>query len=60
MLPASELVNALKTFTSESVMIPQPIMNKLINGLRQGINKDSPEALTATEMKVMALLGKGK
>lgn len=59
MLPASELVNALKTFTSESVMIPQPIMNKLISGLRQGI-KDSPEALTPTEMKVMSLLGKGK
>jgi len=61
MLPASELVNALKTFTSESVMIPQPIMNKLISGIRQGINKgDSPEALTQTEIKVMALLGKGK
>ncbi|HOJ86362.1 MAG: response regulator transcription factor [Elusimicrobiales bacterium] len=60
MLPASELVNALKTFTSESVMIPQPIMNKLINGLRQGTSKDSPEALTNTEMKVMALLGRGK
>ena len=61
MLPASELVNALKTFTSESVMIPQPIMNKLISGLRQGITKvNSPEALTQTEIKVMALLGKGK
>ncbi|MEF3279670.1 MAG: response regulator transcription factor [Elusimicrobiota bacterium] len=60
MLPASELVNALKTFTSESVMIPQPIMNKLISGLRQGVSKDSPEALTPTEMKVMSLLGKGK
>lgn len=60
MLPASELVNALKTFTSESVMIPQPIMNKLINGLRQGSSKDYPEALTNTEMKIMALLGKGK
>jgi len=46
MLPASELVNALRTFTSESVMIPQPIMNKLISGLRQGVNKtDSPESL---------------
>jgi DNA-binding NarL/FixJ family response regulator len=61
MLPASELVNALKTFTSESVMIPQPIMNKLISGLRQGVNRtDSPESLTQTEIKVMALLGKGK
>jgi DNA-binding NarL/FixJ family response regulator len=61
MLPASELVNALRTFTSESVMIPQPIMNKLISGLRQGVNKTaSPESLTQTEIKVMALLGKGK
>lgn len=60
MLPASELVNALKTFTSESVMIPQQIMNKLISGLRQGTIKDFPEALTPTEMKVMSLLGKGK
>lgn len=61
MLPASELVNALRTFTSESVMIPQPIMNKLISGLRQGVNRtDSPESLTHTEIKVMALLGKGK
>jgi DNA-binding NarL/FixJ family response regulator len=60
MLPASELVNALKTFTSESVMIPQPIMNKLISGLRQGFRGESPENLTQTEIKVMALLGKGK
>jgi len=60
MLPASELVNALKTFTSESVMIPQPIMSKLISGLRQGVSKESPEALTNTEMKVMTLLGRGK
>jgi DNA-binding NarL/FixJ family response regulator len=60
MLPASEIVNALKTFTSESVMIPQPIMNKLISGLRQGFRGESPENLTQTEIKVMALLGKGK
>ena len=35
MLPASELVNALKTFANEGVMIPQPVMGKLIQGLRQ-------------------------
>ncbi|MBI4655965.1 MAG: response regulator transcription factor [Elusimicrobia bacterium] len=35
MLPASELVHALKTFNSEGVMIPQPIMGKLLQGLRQ-------------------------
>jgi DNA-binding NarL/FixJ family response regulator len=63
MLPASELVHALKTFTAEGVMIPQPIMGKLIQGLRQmgtpGYDS-SPDSLTATEIKVMALLGKGK
>ena len=63
MLPASELVHALKTFTAEGVMIPQPIMGKLIQGLRQmgtpGYDS-APDSLTATEIKVMALLGKGK
>ena len=63
MLPASELVHALKTFNSEGVMIPQPIMGKLIQGLRQmgtpGYD-GAPDSLTATEIKVMALLGKGK
>ncbi len=63
MLPASELVHALKTFNTEGVMIPQPIMGKLIQGLRQmgtpGYDS-APDSLTATEIKVMALLGKGK
>ena len=62
MLPASELVHALKTFTSEGVMIPQPIMGKLIQGLRQMGQpgyENAPDALTATEIKVMSLLGKG-
>jgi len=62
MLPASELVHALKTFTSEGVMIPQPIMGKLIQGLRQMGNSgydSAPDSLTATEIKVMSLLGKG-
>jgi DNA-binding NarL/FixJ family response regulator len=63
MLPASELVHALKTFTTDGVMIPQPIMGKLIQGLRQmgSSGYDSaPDSLTATEIKVMALLGKGQ
>lgn len=64
MLPASELVNALKTFASEGVMIPQQLMGKLIAGLRQ-INgaqgsASSPAALTKTEMRVLDLLGRGK
>jgi len=64
MLPATELVNALKTFASEGVMIPQQIMGKLIQGLRQfgggGPSASSPTSLTKTEIKVMDLLGRGK
>jgi len=63
MLPASELVHALKTFTADGVMIPQPLMGKLIQGLRQMGQpgyENAPDALTATEIKVMSLLGKGK
>ena len=62
MLPASELVHALKTFNTDGVMIPQPIMGKLIQGLRQMGQpgyENAPDALTATEIKVMSLLGKG-
>ena len=62
MLPASELVNALKAFANQGVMIPQPVMNKLIEGLRQ-MGSVSAEAslvaLTKTEIKVLALLGRG-
>ena len=63
MLPATELVNALKTFANEGVMIPQPVMNKLIDGLRQ-MGSVSTEAslvaLTKTEIRVLALLGRGQ
>jgi len=64
MLPAAKLVQALRNFSSDGVMIPQaPIMGKLIQGIRQigapGY-EPAPDALTATEIKVMALLGKGK
>jgi DNA-binding NarL/FixJ family response regulator len=62
MLPASELVNALKTFANEGVMIPQPVMSKLIQGLRQ-MSSTTAEAtlvaLTKTEIRVLALLGRG-
>jgi DNA-binding NarL/FixJ family response regulator len=61
MLPATELVNALKTFANDGVMIPQPVMGKLIAGLRQMSNNDqnSPVALTKTEIRVLVLLGSG-
>ena len=62
MLPATELVNALKTFANDGVMIPQPVMGKLIAGLRQmgsGDGSNSPVALTKTEIRVLVLLGSG-
>jgi DNA-binding NarL/FixJ family response regulator len=63
MLPASELVNALKTFANDGVLIPQPVMGKLIQGLRQ-MSSSTAEAtlvaLTKTEIRVLALLGKGQ
>src|SRR6267154_36408 len=58
MLPAAELVNALKTFANQGVMIPQPVMSKLIDGLRQmgsASSEASLVALTKTEIKVLAL-----
>lgn len=61
MLPAAELVNAIKTFTTEGLMIPQQLMGKLLHGLRRmGDNAAPTQAtLTKTEIKVMDLLGKG-
>ena len=62
MLPASELVNALKAFANDGVMIPQAVMGKLLAGLRQmasGEGQGSPVALTKTEIRVLVLLGSG-
>ncbi|MBR3632559.1 MAG: response regulator transcription factor [Elusimicrobiaceae bacterium] len=61
MLPAAELVNAIKTFTTEGLMIPQQLMGKLLSGLRNmgPGNAPSQATLTKTEIKVMDLLGKG-
>ena len=62
MLPAAELVNALKTFANQGVMIPQPVMSKLIDGLRNmgaANTEASLVALTKTEIKVLSLLGRG-
>ena len=63
MLPSSELVNALKTFANEGVMIPQSVMGKLIQGLRQVSDSTanaSMVSLTKTEIRVLALLGLGQ
>ena len=62
MLPASELVNSIKTFTTEGLMIPQQLMGKLLQGLRKmGDNSTAPSqnVLTKTEIKVLDLLGRG-
>ncbi|MBI4060647.1 MAG: response regulator transcription factor [Elusimicrobia bacterium] len=61
MLPAAELVNALKAFANDGVMIPQQVMGKLLQGLRQMANGDggSPITLTKTEIRVLVFLGTG-
>lgn len=61
MLPAAELVNSIKTFTSEGLMIPQQLMGKLLHGLRKMGDGGMPSqaTLTKTEIKIMDLLGKG-
>ena len=61
MLPAAELVNALKAFANDGVMIPQQVMGKLLQGLRQMSVGDgsSPVSLTKTEIRVLVFLGSG-
>ncbi len=62
MLPAAELLNSIKTFTTEGLMIPQQLMGKLLQGLRKmgdGSTAPSQNVLTKTEIKVLDLLGRG-
>ena len=61
MLPAAELVNSIKTFTTEGLMIPQQLMGKLLQGLRKMGDGSAPSqnVLTKTEIKVLDLLGRG-
>jgi DNA-binding NarL/FixJ family response regulator len=63
MLPSYELVNALKTFANKGVVIPQPVMNRLMDSLRQANNSQADSALVALtrmEVKILALLGRGQ
>ena len=61
MLPASELVNSIRTFTTEGLMIPQQMMGKLLQGLRRMGEPNAPTQamLTKTEIKVLDMLGSG-
>lgn len=61
MLPASELVNSIRTFTTEGLMIPQQMMGKLLQGLRKMGEPNAPTQamLTKTEIKVLDMLGSG-
>lgn len=61
MLPASELVNSIHTFTTEGLMIPQQMMGKLLQGLRKMGEPNAPTQamLTKTEIKVLDMLGSG-
>lgn len=61
MLPAAELVNSIRTFTTEGLMIPQQMMSKLLQGLRKMGEPNAPTQamLTKTEVKVLDMLGSG-
>ena len=61
MLPAAELVNSIRTFTAEGLMIPQQLMGKLLQGLRKMGDSNAPAqaTLTKTEVRVLDLLGHG-
>ena len=61
MLPTAELVNSIKRFTDEGLMIPQQLMGKLLHGLRKmgDVSAPAQASLTKTEIRIMDLLGKG-
>ncbi|MDR1123730.1 MAG: response regulator transcription factor [Elusimicrobiota bacterium] len=59
MLPAAELVNSIRTFTSEGLMIPRQFMGKLLQGLRKMDQNTVKSALTRTEIRVLSRLGSG-
>jgi DNA-binding NarL/FixJ family response regulator len=63
MLPSYELVNALKAFANKNVLIPQPVMSRLMDSLRKANNAipdSSLVALTRMEVKILAFLGRGQ
>ena len=60
MLPASELIMALKTFATDGIMIPQNVMGKLLEGLRsKGSSSEATlTALTKTEIMMPSKRGR--
>ncbi len=62
MLPASELLAALRIFARDGVFIPHPIVKIILQGLRQlseGLKRPSSAALTQSEIKALLYLSQG-
>ena len=62
MLPASELLSALRNFAKDGAFIPAPIVKIVIEGLRQlseGLKRPSSAALTQSEIKALLYLSQG-
>lgn len=58
MLPAADVVNAIKTFISQGPLIPDKFMNTVLKCLRDKPLQEDP--LTKKEIKILDLMGKGK
>ncbi len=62
MLPASELLLALRSFAKDGVFIPSPLVKIVLQGLRQlseGLKRPSSAALTQSEIKALVYLSQG-
>jgi DNA-binding NarL/FixJ family response regulator len=62
MLPATELLAALKNFAKDGVMIPPQIIGIILQGLRQlsdGPKRPSSATLTQSEVKALLYLSQG-
>ncbi len=62
MLPASELLLALRSFAKDGVFIPSSLVKIVLQGLRQlseGLKRPSSAALTQSEIKALVYLSQG-
>jgi len=57
MLPAAEVVNAIKTFISQGPLIPDKFMNTVLKCLRE--RPEDKDPLTKKEIKVLDLIRRG-